>query len=244
MQKKNKINRFIDIIRENYEVDEEYISELTQILKEESIEFGISNGYFSKESFKKGINGPNRESILFKNPTHESDKFCYRISIQILGQTKMEIFKDNVPLIYDIKIFKIFNCLYQICEKVDTFYLSITGLDRPFSTNKNIIAYIINENDIEENSNMSIERTYNEIKNRFLSAKSDYANNTLVKLKDNIITITTSGDYTDRKFDMMMKGIDLSDLTVKKDVNKSDRVMYYASKKINFDSAIITISKK
>jgi hypothetical protein len=60
-------------------------------------------------------------------------------------------------------------------------------------------------------------QTFKEIKSRNSAAKSDFSNDTTVRLKDDKIIIKSNNfSYTDRKFRNLIRGIDLMDFNIEK----------------------------
>jgi hypothetical protein len=73
---------------------------------------------------------------------------------------------------------------------------------------------------------------FKEIKSRNNAAKSDFSNNTTVRLQDDKIVITSlSWDYTDRKFRGLIRDIDLTDFKIEKTQEGTGSVTNTISKK-------------
>lgn len=245
---KNKIRRFAELLKENYEMDDQFIKELCTDLSDDFIKFEISKGYFSKSSYKDGV-------LLFKAPTKKDSRLCYCITVNLaptdwdssgndIDQVRMTL---TSPLIHDKKIYKIFGHLNRISDQADDSYLMIRTVSPNHAPYLLIHLYLISDEEVDM-ANANIREIFYEIKNRFISQKSEFSNNTVVKFSETLnptIIIETSGDYTDRKLNMILKGLDLSGYKVEKDIKKHPKTgEMFGNRTLNYDSATIYISKK
>ena len=125
---KNKILKFIELLKEAHEDDEQDLNDITLDLKDELIEFEIHKGYFSKQALDKGQQGERIMGILNNNPVYDDDKYCFCIDIpleQLQDSLKLGDRFGRKSLIKDKKIFTIFRELYQISERYDNCFLHI-----------------------------------------------------------------------------------------------------------------------
>lgn len=212
---KNKILKFIELLRESHENDEQDLNDITLDLKDELIEFEIHKGYFSKQALDKGQQGERMMGILNNNPVYNDDKYCFCIDIpleQLQDSLKLGDRFGRKSLIKDKKIFTIFRELYQISERYDNCFLHIN----PTPHRPAIYLFILLETEVDR-STTKLMQIFKEIKSRNSSAKSDFSNNTIIKLQDDKIVITSiSLDYTDRKFRGLIRDIDLTDFKIEK----------------------------
>lgn len=216
---KNKILKFIELLKEAHEDDELDLKDITLDLSDELIEFEIHKGYFSKQALDKGQVGEKVLNILHNTPIYEDDKYCFCIQIQ-LNQLKDTLkLGDRFGkrrLIKDKKIFIIFRELYQISERYDNCFIHINDGSGSLAYYPSIYLFILLETDVDK-SVTKIMQVFKEIKSRNSSSKSDFSNTTKVRLEDDKIVITSlSWDYTDRKFRGLIKDIDLSDFNIEK----------------------------
>ena len=212
---KNKILKFIELLKEAHEDDEQDLNDITLDLKDELIEFEIHKGYFSKQALDKGQQGEIIMGILNNNPVYDDDKYCFCIDIpleQLQDSLKLGDRFGRKSLIKDKKIFTIFRELYQISERYDDCFLHIN----PTPHRPAIYLFILLETEVDR-STTKLMQIFKEIKSRNSSAKSDFSNNTTVRLQDDKIVITSiSWDYTDRKFRGLIRDIDLTDFKIEK----------------------------
>jgi hypothetical protein len=212
---KNKILKFIELLKEAHEGDEQDLSDITLDLKDELIEFEIHKGYFSKQALDRGQQGERIMGILNNNPVYNDDKYCFCIDIpleQLQDSLKLGDRFGRKSLIKDKKIFTIFRELHQISERYDNCFLHIN----PTPHRPAIYLFILLETEVDK-STTKLMQIFKEIKSRNNAAKSDFSNNTTVRLQDDKIVITSlSWDYTDRKFRGLIRDIDLTDFKIEK----------------------------
>ena len=212
---KNKILKFVELLKEAHEDDEQDLNDITLDLKDELIEFEIHKGYFSKQALDRGQQGEKIMGILNNNPVYDDDKYCFCIDIpleQLQDSLKLGDRFGRKSLIKDKKIFTIFRELYQISERYDNCFLHIN----PTPHRPAIYLFILLETEVDR-STTKLMQIFKEIKSRNSSAKSDFSNNTTVRLQDDKIVITSiSWDYTDRKFRGLIRDIDLTDFKIEK----------------------------
>jgi hypothetical protein len=213
---KNKILKFIELLKEAHEDDEQDLNDITLDLKDELIEFEIHKGYFSKQALDRGQQGERIMGILNNNPVYNDDKYCFCIDIpleQLQDSLKLGDRFGQKDLIKDKKIFTIFRELYQISERYDECFLHINaGKHRP-----SIYLFILLETEVDT-STTKLMQIFKEIKSRNSVAMSDFSNNTTVRLQDDNKIIISSGtdSYTDRKFGGLIRNIDLTDYKIEK----------------------------
>ena len=117
-------------------------------------------------------------------------------------------------MIKDKKIFSIFRELYQISERYDNCFLHINV--GSITYNPAIYLFILLETEVDR-SDIKLMQTFKEIKSRNSASKSDFSNDTTVRLVDNSIVVkSNSWSYTDRKFRNLIRDIDLTDFKIKK----------------------------
>jgi hypothetical protein len=227
---KNKILKFIELLKEAHEDDEQDLSDVTLDLSDELIEFEIHKGYFSKQALDKGQQGERIMGILNNNPVYDDDKYCFCIDIpleQLQDSLKLGDRFGRKSLIKDKKIFIIFRELYQISERYDNCFLHIN----PTPHRPAIYLFILLETEVDK-STTKLMQIFKEIKSRNNAAKSDFSNNTTVRLQDDKIVITSlSWDYTDRKFRGLIRDIDLTDFKIEKTQEGTGSVTNTISKK-------------
>ena len=228
---KNKILKFIELLRESHEEDEQELNDVLLDLQDELINFNLHKGYFSKQALDRGQIGENVLNILHNRPIYDDDKYCFCIEIkldQLQDTLKLGDRFSKRNLIKDKKIFTIFRELYQISERYDNCFLHINA--GTISYNPAIYLFILLETEVDTGT-IKLMQTFKEIKSRNSAAKSDFSNDTTVRLVDNNIVIkSNSWSYTDRKFRNLIRDIDLTDFSIQK---------YESDKEI-----INTISKK
>jgi len=227
---KNKILKFIELLKEAHEDDEQDLNDITLDLKDELIEFEVHKGYFSKQALDRGQQGERIMGILNNNPVYDDDKYCFCIDIpleQLQDSLKLGDRFGRKSLIKDKKIFIIFRELYQISERYDECFLHIN----PTPHRPAIYLFILLETEVDKNTT-KLMQIFKEIKSRNSSAKSDFSNNTTVRLQDDKIVITSiSWDYTDRKFRGLIRDIDLADFKIEKTQEGTGSVTNTISKK-------------
>jgi hypothetical protein len=228
---KNRILKFLELVTESHETDDQELNDLLLDLKDELISYELHKGYFSKQALDRGQQGERIMGILNNNPIYEDDKYCFCIEI------KLDQLQDTVRLgdrfgrknlIKDKKIFTIFRELDQISERYDNCFLHIN------TYNPAIYLFILLDTEVDTGTT-KLMQIYKEIQSRNSSAKSDFSNDTTVRLQDDKIVIsskifsrtsthevgvTTNYDntygYTDRKFRRLIRGIDLTDFKIEK----------------------------
>jgi hypothetical protein len=227
---KNKILKFIELLKEAHEDDEQDLNDITLDLKDESIEFEIHKGYFSKQALDRGQQGERIMGIINNNPVYDDDKYCFCIDIpleQLQDSLKLGDRFGRKSLIKDKKIFIIFRELYQISERYDNCFLHIN----PTPHRPAIYLFILLETEVDT-STTKLMQIFKEIKSRNSAAKSDFSNNTTVRLQDDKIIITSiSWDYTDRKFRGLIRDIDLTDFKIEKTQEGAGSITNTISKK-------------
>jgi hypothetical protein len=212
---KNRILKFVELLKESHEEDELELNDLLLDLKDEIINFEIHKGYFSLKALEKEQIGDKVLNILHNKPIYEDDKYCFCIEIkldQLENTLQLGGRFSKRKLIKDKKIFTIFKELYQISERYDDCFLNINiGM---FSSS--IYLFILLETDIDSD-NTKLMQVFKEIKSRNSSAKSDFSNDTIVRLEDDKIIIKSDiYSYTDRKFRNLIREIDLTDFNIEK----------------------------
>jgi hypothetical protein len=202
MKNLNKILRFVELVKESMEVDDTSIKDLTNEISDElDIEFTVDKGYLSPESLKKGVWGDLGQ--MFKQPTHPSDKKCYKISIDLL-KSKVEYCTpraSDIPIFESTKVFQILHELSQINQRVKDCYIQFSGYRIDF--------FICSDEEVQIDET-GLYKLYTEIKYKINNLRSDFGYNTTVKMEDDKIIIKTDMDsYTDRKLNLALRGIDI-----------------------------------
>ena len=212
-----KILKFIELLKEAHEDDEQELKDVTLDLSDELINFELHKGYFSRQALAKGQQGEKVMGIINNNPIYEDDKWCFCIEIkldQLQDTLKLGDRFGRRNLIKDKKIFAIFRELYQISERYDNCFLHINA--GTVTYNPSIYLFILLDTEVDK-STTKLMQTYKEIKSRNSSAKSDFSNDTTVRLQDDKIVIkSNTWSYTDRKLRNLIRGIDLSDFKIEK----------------------------
>jgi len=212
---KNRILKFLELVTESHETDDQELNDLLLDLKDELISYELHKGYFSKQALDRGQQGEKIMGILNNNPIYEDDKYCFCIDIsleQIQDSLKLGDRFGRKSLIKDKKIFIIFRELYQISERYDNCFLLIN----PTPHRPAIYLFILLETEVDTNTT-KLMQIYKEIKSRNSAAKSDFSNSTTVRLEDDKIIISSiSWNYTDRKFRGLIRDIDLVDFKIEK----------------------------
>lgn len=214
---KNKILKFIELIRESHEDDESELNDILLDLRDELINFEIHKGYFSKQAIDRAQPGDKVFSIIHNKPIYNEDKYCFCIEVpiqQLEGNLELPTGFGKRSLISDKKIFTIFRELGQISQRYDNCFLHInTG---SVSYRPAIYLFILLDTEVDQ-SVTKITQVFKEIKRRNYASKSDFANDTTIRLEDDKIVIKSNGwSYTDRKFRNLISGIDLSDFKIEK----------------------------
>ena len=210
---KNRILKFLELVTESHETDEQELNDLLLDLKDELINYELHKGYFSKQALDRGQQGEKIMGILNNNPIYEDDKYCFCIEIKLGQLVDTLILPFNFGrknLIKDKKIFTIFRELDQISERYDNCFLHIN------TYNPAIYLFILLDTEVDTGTT-KLMQIYKEIQSKNSFAKSDFSNNTTVRLQDDKIVISSSDfDYTDRKFRGLIRGIDLTDFKIEK----------------------------
>lgn len=217
MYMKNKILKFIELLRESHEEDELELNDVLLDLNDALINYEVHKGYFSKKALDRGQRGEEVFGMLHNQAIYEDDKYCFCIEIKLDQLQDTLTLGDRFSkrkLIKDKKIFTIFRELHQISERYEDCFVHInigTGTYNPA-----IYLFILVETEVDT-YNAKFIQTYKEIKSRNSSAKSDFSNDTTVKIQDdNIVISSRSYSYTDRKFRNLIRGIDLSEFKIEK----------------------------
>jgi hypothetical protein len=227
MHMKNKILKFIELLKESHEEDKLELNDVLLDLNDELIEYEVHEGYFSNKALERGQTGDKVLSILHNKPIYEDDKYCFCLEIKLnqLGNTlQLGDRFGKRKLIKDKKIFTIFRELHHISERYDDCFLHInSGTISSWQWNYSpaIYLFILIDTEVDTNST-KLMQIFKEIKSRNSAAKSDFSNDTTVRLQDDKIIIkSNSYSYTDRKFRNLIRGIDLNDFNIEK--NEIDR---------------------
>jgi len=227
---KNRILKFLELVTESHETDDQELNDLLLDLKDELISYELHKGYFSKQALDRGQQGEKIMGILNNNPIYEDDKYCFCIDIsleQIQDSLKLGDRFGRKSLIKDKKIFIIFRELYQISERYDNCFLLIN----PTPHRPAIYLFILLETEVDTNTT-KLMQIYKEIKSRNSAAKSDFSNSTTVRLEDDKIIISSiSWNYTDRKFRGLIRDIDLTDFKIEKTQEGTGSITNTISKK-------------
>lgn len=214
---KNKILKFVELLRESHEEDEMELNDMLLDLQDELINFNIHKGYFSKQALDRGQTGESALYILHNRPIYDDDKYCFCIEIkldQLQDTMKLGDRFGKRNLIKDKKIFTIFRELYQVSVRYDNCFLHINA--GTITYNPSIFLFILLDTDIDTGTT-KLMQIFKEIKSRNSAAKSDFSNDTTVRLEDDKIVIkSNSWSYTDRKFRGLIREIDLTDFKIEK----------------------------
>jgi len=74
---RNRILKFIELIKEAHEDDEQELNDLLLDLKDELINYEIHKGYFSREAINRGQSGETVLSILHNRPIYSDNCFLH-----------------------------------------------------------------------------------------------------------------------------------------------------------------------
>jgi hypothetical protein len=216
----NKILKFIEMISESHEQDEIELRAVTLDLSDELIDFEIHKGYFSKQAIDKGQIGDKVLNIIHSRPIYDDDKWCFCIEIpleQLQDSIQLGQRLGNKKLIQDKKIFTIFTELSQISTRYGNCFLYINS--GTVSYRPAIYLFILLDTQINM-ADAKLTQIFKEIKSRNSVAKSDFSNDTTVRLEaDNIVIKSRGWSYTDRKFRGLIRDIDLSDYKIEKTID-------------------------
>ena len=198
-----KIQRFIDLIRESMEIDDQDIKDITDDLRDNTnIDPTIDSGYLSIESLKRGVWGD--MGSLFKQPTSPSDKKCYRVTINLKESGIEHCNEKNAdyPIYESTKVLKIMEELSLINQRVGGgCYIQMSGY---------IIHFFICSNEEIKSENTVLYKLFTEIKSNLNKLKTDFGYNTTMKVIEDKIVIKSDqyseGEYTDRKFMNIIRG--------------------------------------
>ncbi len=212
---RNRILKFIELIKEAHEDDEQELNDLLLDLKDELINYEVHKGYFSREAINRGQSGETVLSILHNRPIYSSDKYCFCIEIKMNQlQSTIDVNRFGRKLYQDKKIFTIFNQLQQISERYDNCFLHINVGSSSY--NPAIYLFILLDTEVDTDTT-KLMQIYKEIQSRNSAAKSDFSNDTTIRLEgDSIVIKSNSWSYTDRKFRNLIRGIDLTDFKIEK----------------------------
>jgi hypothetical protein len=207
-----KILKFIELLTENHQADLDELNDVLVDLKDEFITYELHTGYFSTTGISKSQVGDKILGLIHAKPIHEDDKWCYCIEIK-QDQLVDNLVVEGRKLIKDKKIFTIFRELENISSRYDNCYLLV---NLGISYNPAIYLFILLDTEVDV-KDTKLSRIYTEIKNRNISARSDYSYDTTIKLEDDKVIISTRNwSYTDRKFKNLIRGLDFSGFQVQK----------------------------
>ncbi len=193
----------------NESVSRKDIKDLIQInLDDELIEYDTQEGYYSPESYKRNTYG-DIWGLLYKNPVADTDRFCYLVQISLWDIKDVDFELPNGWRILNCDDDGVMDAIHNISKIADT---------KVIFTKQGVNLLILADEQIDKTTD-ELELLYNEINSRFSKAHSDYANSTLTKFNGDKITIETSryGEYTDRKFKLILKGLPLEDFNIEQD---------------------------
>lgn len=217
---KNKILKFIELLKESHEEDRLELNDVLLDLNDELIEYEVHEGYFSNKALERGQTGDKVLSILHNKPIYEDDKYCFCLEIKLnqLGNTlQLGDRFGKRKLIKDKKIFTIFRELHHISERYDDCFLHINS--GTISYSPAIYLFILIDTEVDTNTT-KLMQIFKEIKSRNSAAKSDFSHDTTVRLQDDKIIIKSNDlTYTDRKFRNLIRNIDLNDFNIDKTEN-------------------------
>jgi hypothetical protein len=198
----HKILRYTELLKESIEIDDEMIKDITQDLKDIlETELNITPGYLSIESLKKGVWGDLGQ--IFKRPTSASDKKCFRISISFQSIENCSERNADYPIYNANKIFEILDELSQISKRVGDCYIQFGG---------KFINFLICSDEEVSGTDTDLYKLYTLIKHKFDTLKSDFGYSTVIRIENDEIIIKTGGDdYTDRKLNLALRGIQIFD---------------------------------
>jgi hypothetical protein len=205
---RNKILKFRQILESK--LDSDLINDVFSNIEDNlNIEFSIIEGYFSKVTNTQPDNYD-----LYKNKTHDTDKYCYRISIKY---NSLDYIKGKEYSRYEspyIDLNSVYKLILELSKTYKFYSESYIRFVNGRSNLINVYFLVDLDEDLEEDEKVSeIYTKFLEIKTKINSLKSDFGYNTIVELKDGVIVIRTdSNDYTDRKLNLALRGIDLSNL--------------------------------
>jgi hypothetical protein len=219
MHMKNKILKFIELLKESHEEDKLELNDVLLDLNDELIEYQVHEGYFSNKALEREQIGDKVFNILHNKPIYDDDKYCFCLEIklnQLQDTKKLPNRFAGKNLIKDKKIFTIFREIHHISERYDNCYLYINS-----GIYNSIYLFILIDTEVDTNTT-KLMQIFKEIKSRNSAAKSDFSYDTTVRLQDDKIIIkSNSYSYTDRKFRNLIRGIDLNDFNIEK--NEIDR---------------------
>lgn len=200
---KNRILRFRQILESK--LDSDTIKDIFSNIEDNlDIEFSIIEGYFSKVTNTQPDNYD-----LYKNRTHYTDKYCYRISIKYKSLDYIEG-KDYTK--FDSPYINL-NSIHKLISEISKTYKFYSESYIRFSNGfgQVDVYFLVDIDDDLKEDTSEIYTKFLEIKTKINTLKSDFGYNTVVNLKDDVIIVRTdSNDYTDRKLNLALRGIDLS----------------------------------
>lgn len=199
---------FLDYINESSEVNTGHLDEYLTSIKDLGIEYQISpvstltNGKFAGRSC-----------------------VTVQFNLEKLHTINMSPVIDR-EMISDDRIWEFLDELISFKNRVDSDKVALHF--SPIGAHWRIgISFLVGQ---ESTSGKEFEllKLYNEIRTRHLRGKSDFHNSMTDKIENNRVIINVSGDYTDRKLNLFLRGIDLSgfDINIKK---RADNRMGYAA---------------
>lgn len=221
---RNKILKFIELVKENFDEDLIELQDVTLELKDELIDFEIIKGYYSEKNLSGNKWGDvnNSAGMLYKDPTWEDDKKCLGIYISLRELEGSKVYRSGGRRFYrGDKIWKIFSELSDISGRYSD---SMLYFDNDIGDPK-IILFLFFETEIDK-SELKIRQIYQEIKGRLNQSTSDFSNSTTIKIEDDKIVISSSYEYTDRKFRNLIRGIDMTGFELKKEITKTEKYPY------------------
>jgi len=127
---KNKILKFIELLKESHEEDKLELNDVLLDLNDELIEYEVHEGYFSNKALEREQIGDKVFNILHNKPIYDDDKYCFCLEIklnQLQDTKKLPNRFAGKNLIKDKKIFTIFREVHHISERYDNCYLYINA---------------------------------------------------------------------------------------------------------------------
>lgn len=173
-------------------------------LDDMGIEYYTHKGYYSEKSYKDGVAG-DIWGTLYETPVHETDRYCYLLLIDFDGRNIKSLDLPGGGCVFSLNENKIFDAISNMSKMVDCKVM--------FKSNR-ICLFLLTDDEIDVNTDELVS-LYNDIKHRFRSSHTDFANSTLTKKYDDFIVIYTDAyTYTDRKLKRMLKGLPLENFNV------------------------------
>lgn len=211
----------------NESIDSSHVEDIIlQELDDELIEYDHQKGYFSERSLEKGIESDG-SGLLFRDPTSNSDKFCHKISISLIENMKIKNARQPLQYMVPNKDRDVFSAISNITKYFDTRiklrannYLSVIDI------------YILTDREVEKKEN-KLHDIYLEIRSRLLKSKSDFANDTWTEFDESENTFeikSSTWTFTDRKLKLLMRGIDIDGVDMKKTIDGSSVIIKFFEK--------------